>query len=94
MTERKFENNQLRQIGKKIRGYRKDLGGKCLTLEGFVEDRSIILFDCKEWISVRHLSNIERGKSAMSNELLIMLAKALEKDPHEIFEDIVNVYNE
>ena len=44
------------------------------------------------WISPRHLANVELGKNWISIEKLIVLANALEENPVELFEEILDAY--
>ena len=67
---------------------------RCLlyTSESFIQYRSTELFGGEDWISLRHLSNIELGKNWISIEKLIMLSAALEQNPVELFEEIIQIY--
>ncbi|WP_338346830.1 helix-turn-helix transcriptional regulator [Fructobacillus cardui] len=55
---------------------------------GFIEDRSIKLFNNEEWISEKTLCNYELGKNIPSIENLVMLAAALEVDKKYLFEEV------
>ena len=50
------------------------------------------MFGSEDWISLRHLYNIEHGRNWISIEKLIMLAVALEEDPGDLFNEIVEIY--
>lgn len=91
MSERKMENAKLTKIGKLLESKRKALGKPYKTREQFIEKRSDELFGSEEWISLRHLYNIEHGKNWISIEKLLALSKALEEDPVDLFEEIVAI---
>ena len=57
-----------------------------------IDKRSVELFGSSEWISLRHLYNIEHGKNWISIEKLIILADALEENPIDLFAEIVAIY--
>lgn len=94
MSEKKLLNFRDRKIGNTIRTHRHNLGADYKTLEGFVYNRATELFDDEQWISVRHLSNIELGKNSLTIDKLITLADALEIDPRELFEEILLIYRQ
>ncbi|MGI6173649.1 MAG: helix-turn-helix domain-containing protein [Christensenellales bacterium] len=94
MAEKQIPSEALLKIGKLIEDKRKALGKQYKTREGFINNRSEELFGFEDWISVRHLSNIEHGKNWMSIEKLIQLADALEEDPCELFREIVTIYRD
>ncbi|WP_417093956.1 hypothetical protein, partial [Megasphaera sp.] len=54
--------------------------------------RSKELFGGKDWISIRHLTNLELGKNLPSINMLITLSYAYEIDPIELFSEILAVY--
>ena len=58
----------------------------------FIDRRSEELFGGEAWISPRHLANIELGKNWISIEKLIILATALEENPVDFFEEIIETY--
>lgn len=91
MAERKTENEALVQVGKLIESKRKALGRQYRSREKFIEKRSDELFGSEDWISLRYLYNIEHGKNWISIEKLLVLSKALEEDPVDLFEEIVNI---
>ena len=77
MSEKKLFNFRDKKIGNTIRTHRHNLGDGYKTLEAFVYNRATELFDDDQWISVRHLSNIELGKNTLTIDKLITLADAL-----------------
>lgn len=94
MAERKQSNKALIKIGQMLIEKRKALGKPYSSREKFIFNRSIELFNGEQWISVRHLSNIELGKNWMSIEKLITLSNALEIDPVALFREIIDIYRE
>lgn len=92
MAEKKKDSEALLQIGKLIEKKRKALGKQYQSREQFIYKRSDELFGSEDWISVRHLFNIEHGKNWISIEMLIVLADALEEDPTDLFDEIVDIY--
>ena len=92
MSERKKNDKKLIKIGELLSSKRKSLGKKYKKRESFIQYRSTELFGGEDWISLRHLSNIELGKNWISIEKLIMLSAALEQNPVELFEEIIQIY--
>ncbi len=92
MSERKSFDNGLINVGKLLTQKRKALGPRYNTREKFIEVRSQELFGSEDWISLRHLANIESGKNWISIEKLLLLATALEEDPVDLFEEIIAAY--
>lgn len=92
MAERINENTVLIRIGKLLEQKRKSLGKQYNSREQFIIRRSDELFGSDDWISVRHLFNIEHGKNWLSIEKLIVLADALEEDPRLLFSEILDIY--
>lgn len=92
MAERKTESETLTRIGKRLEQKRKALGKQYKSREQFIYHRSEELFGSEDWISLRHLYNIEHGKNWISIEKLILLADALEEDPSDLFHEIVAIY--
>ncbi len=92
MSERTIQNEALIKIGKLFEQKRKALGKPYKSREQFIYNRSNELFGSKDWISLRHLCNIEHGKNWISIEKLIMLADALEEDPSDLFNEVVSIY--
>ena len=92
MAEKIIKSEPLIRIGKLFEQKRKALGKQYKSREQFINNRSDELFDSKDWISLRHLYNIEHGKNWISIEKLILLADALEEDPGDLFNEIVTVY--
>lgn len=92
MAEKARQSEALIKIGKLFEHKRKALGKQYKSREQFIYNRSDELFGAKDWISLRHLCNIERGKNWISIEKLIMLADALEEDPGDLFNEIVKIY--
>lgn len=91
MAERVNDNPSLIEIGKLLERKRKALGKQYRSREGFIEKRSEELFGYEDWISVRHLYNIEHGKNWISIEKLIVLAQALEEDPTDLLGEIIQI---
>lgn len=92
MAERKNFDAGLVRIGNLLATKRKALGSLYKTREKFIELRSIELFDGKDWISPRHLANLELGKNWISIEKLLILATALEENPVDLFIEIIEAY--
>lgn len=92
MAEKSKQSEALTKIGKLFEQKRKALGKQYKSREQFIYNRSDELFGSEDWISLRHLYNIEHGKNWISIEKLIMLADALEEDPADLFNKIVTIY--
>ena len=92
MAERKNFNAGLVRIGNLLTAKRKALGPLYKTREKFIELRSIELFGGRDWISPRHLANLELGKNWISIEKLLTLATALEEDPVNLCNEIIDAY--
>lgn len=92
MTEKKIKNDALFRIGRLFEQKRKALGKQYNSREQFIHNRSDELFGSEDWLSLRHLYNIEHGKNWISIEKLILLADALEEDPVDLFDEIVAIY--
>ena len=92
MPQKYKQSESLIRIGKLLEQKRKALGPQYKSREQFIYNRSEELFGSKDWISLRHLCNIENGKNWISIEKLIMLADALEEDPGSLFNEIVDIY--
>lgn len=92
MAERTKQSEALLEIGRLFEQKRKALGKQYKSRERFIYNRSDELFGSEDWISLRHLYNIEHGKNWISIEKLIMLADALEEDPADLFDEIVKIY--
>ena len=92
MAERQTFDPGLIRIGELLMQKRKALGLPYQTRESFISRRSDELFSGEMWISLRHLSNIERGKNWPSIEKLLLLATALEENPVDLFEVIIQAY--
>lgn len=92
MSEKNYESRALIKIGKLLEQKRKALGKQYKSREQFIYKRSTELFGSEDWISLRHLYNIEHGKNWISIEKLIILADALEEDPGDLFNEIVAIY--
>lgn len=91
MSERKTESQILIKIGKLIEAKRKALGKQYNSREKFIENRSDEIFGSEDWISLRYLCNIERGKNWISIEKLLLLSRALEVDPVDLFAEIAAI---
>lgn len=92
MAERKKYDERLIRVGLLLESKRKALGEQYQKREKFIELRAEELFDGADWISLRHLVNIELGKNWISIEKLMILAVALELDATELFDEIKKVY--
>lgn len=90
--EKKERDLTLIEIGAMLKNKRLALGEEYRSREKFIARRSEELFGFEDWISVRHLHNIENGKNWISVEKLILLAAALEESPVELFREIVEIY--
>lgn len=93
MSERKKYDPGLIKVGELLIQKRKALGAEYKTREHFIVHRSMELFNNTDWISPRHLANIELGKNWISIEKLIILSAALEEDPVDLFSEIIHTYN-
>lgn len=93
MAERNKYDPRLVNVGQLLMNKRKSLGTEYKTREQFINLRSIELFDGKDWISPRHLSNIELGKNWISIEKLLVLSAALEENPVDLFAEIIEAYH-
>lgn len=92
MVERKQNDLRLVKIGQLLLEKRKLLGKNYSSREKFIYSRSKELFGGKDWISIRHLTNLELGKNLPSINMLITLSYAYEIDPIELFSEILAVY--
>lgn len=92
MAERKNYNQKLQKIGQLLMEKRIALGKDYSSREKFIILRSDELFNGVDFISLRHLSNIELGKNWISIEKLLVLAIALEEDPIDLFAEIIKIY--
>ena len=92
MAEKMNESEALIKIGKLFESKRKALGKQYKSREQFIYTRSDELFGSEDWISLRHLYNIEHGKNWISIQKLIILADALEEEPGDLFDEIVAIY--
>ena len=92
MAERQKYDPGLVKIGELITKKWKALGYAYKSRESFIDRRSEELFGGEPWISPRHLANLELGKNWISIEKLIVLATALEENPVDLFEEIIQTY--
>ena len=92
MAEKSTKSDALIRIGRLFEQKRKALGKQYKSREQFIYNRSDELFGSEDWISLRHLHNIERGKNWISIEKFILLADALEEDPGALFNEVVAIY--
>ncbi len=93
MSERKsFYDEKLVKIGELLKSKRLNISKD--SRESFISERSDTLFGSENWISLRHLANLEEGKNLPSIEMLIKLASAFETDPVDLFEQIFKILNE
>ena len=93
MAERKNYDPGLVKVGELLSNKRKSLGLEYRSREQFISLRSNELFGGEDWVSPRHLANLELGKNWISIEKLVKLAAALEEDPVDLFSDILDTYN-
>lgn len=94
MSERKKYDTGSVKVEKMLKEKRRGLGNKYKTREKFIELRNSELFDNSDWLSPRHLANIESGKNWISIEKLILLSTALEENPVDLFSEIIHTYRE
>ncbi len=94
MAEKKKQSEALLKVGKLFEQKRKALGKQYKSRQQFIYNRSDELFGSEDWISLRHLYNVEHGKNWISIEKLIMLADALEEDPCDLFNEVVKIYRD
>ena len=92
MAEKTVKSEALIKIGRLLEQKRKALGKQYKSREQFIYHRSDELFGSEDWISLRHLYNVEHGKNWLSIEKFIMLSDALEEDPGDLFNEIVSIY--
>lgn len=92
MSIKQTYNPKLIKIGELLTQKRKALGDDYKSRENFITQRSIEVFNGEDWISLRHLLNIETGRNWISIEKLLLLSVALEEDPVDLFEEILNIY--
>ena len=92
MAEKRGYNQKLVEIGQMLSEKRKALGREYKNREIFIDLRSEEIFGGQNWISPRHLANVELGKNWISIEKLITLAYALEVNPVDLFAEIVDIY--
>lgn len=92
MVERQKDNAKLMKIGQLLLEKRKLLGKNYSSREKFIYNRSQELFGGKDWISIRHLTNLELGKNLPSINMLITLSYAYEIDPIDLFSEIISIY--
>lgn len=92
MAERQKYDPGLVKIGELITEKRKALGFPYKSRESFIDRRSEELFGGEAWISPRHLANLELGKNWVSIEKLLVLATALEENPVDFFEEVIQTY--
>lgn len=76
MSEKNIESKALIRIGKLFEQKRKALGKQYKSRERFIYNRSDELFGSEDWISLRHLYNIEHGKiGSVLKSLLSLLMR-------------------
>lgn len=92
MVERKKYNPKLAKIGQLLLEKRRLLGKNYSSREKFIYNRSQELFGGEDWISIRHLTNLELGKNLPSIDMFITLSYTYEVDPVELFRELVNIY--
>ncbi len=85
-------DEKLLKIGELLKSKRLNISKD--SRESFISERSDTLFGSENWISLRHLANLEEGKNLPSIEMLIKLAAAFETDPVDLFEQIFKILNE
>lgn len=89
MSIRKKYDEKNVLIGQLLIEKRKNICGG--SRESFIDERSRTIFSDEQWISLRHLANLEEGKTLPSLEMLIKLAYAFEIDPEELFVEICKI---
>ena len=94
MAEKKEKTEMLIRIGRLLEEKRKALGKQYRSREQFIDKRSVEVFGGLDWISYRHLCNIEHGKNWISIEKLFILAAALDMEPGELFDEIAEIYRD
>ncbi len=82
----------LKAVGQLLTQKRISLGPSYYSREKFITNRSIELFQGEDWISLRHLANLESGYNWISIEMLVKLAAALEQNPVDLFSEILLTY--
>lgn len=92
MVERKRYDPGLVRVGELITQKRRALGYPYNTREKFIAQTSKDIFGGKEWMSVRHLANLELGKNWISIEKFIILADALQQEPVSLFKEFIDTY--
>lgn len=92
-TRREKCDERLIRVGELLRRKREGLSNNVgKNRQRFIEWISINYFGGEDWISERHLINIENGKNLISIELLFKFATALEVEPKELFAEIVEAW--
>ena len=71
---------------------REALGKEYKSRAAFIRQMGISLFDDEDWITEKHLGNIERGQNWISFEMFIKLSAALQQEPGELFSEIIQIY--
>lgn len=89
MSIRKNYNVKNVRIGNLLTEKRKNIC--CGSREKFIDERSRTIFNDEAWISLRHLANLEEGKTLPSIEMLINLAYAFEENPEDLFIEIYDI---
>lgn len=92
MSKRKKYDPKLIKIGQFIEKQRKIIYPEFQTREKFIDVVSQEIFGGEQWISVRHLSNIELGKNLPSFELMIKLSVALDLETIDFFAKLIEIY--
>ena len=92
MSTKQNYNPKLIKIGELLTNKRKALGDDYKSRDNFISQRSVEVFNGEDWISLRHLLNIETGRNWISIEKLILLSAALEEDPVDLFAEILETY--
>ena len=92
MVERKKYNPKLAKIGQLLLEKRRLLGKNYSSREKFIYNRNQELFGGEDWISIRHLTNLELGKNLPSIDMFITLSYTYEVYQVELFRELVNIY--
>jgi transcriptional regulator with XRE-family HTH domain len=86
------ESEVLRQVGKLIKRYRKDLVDiKPYTREGFILAASDLGLP-SSWLSEKSLANIENGLNMPSLYTLYLLSLALQIDANTLFSEVAEIF--
>lgn len=89
MSVRKKYDQKLVEVGRCLLEKRRNI---CIgSRESFIDERSSTIFGDEQWISLRHLANLEEGKTLPGVEMIIKLSFAYEVDAVDLFTEIYNI---